>query len=178
LYIGGCRWSKKSARIPVRVGAFSMSGRSVCVFVSLPTRLAGSGIWLSSRSILSPLPGEGGTGWVDGLRCRRLVLAPRMGCPLFDRPKRGRKKPHQPALAHCVRVAGLDALRRTALLCFGAANRKGSKGHPVDSLGHLRWPRSNSDSRREAGGHTLAVPLCSQRRPRRRTAKGPGQTLA
>jgi len=22
------------------------------------------------------------------------------GCPLFDRPKRGRKKPHQPALAH------------------------------------------------------------------------------
>jgi hypothetical protein len=155
-----------------------MSGRSVCVFVSLPTRLAGSGIWLSSRSILSPLPGEGGTGWVDGLRCRRLVLAPRMGCPLFDRPKRGRKKPHQPALAHCVRVAGLDALRRTALLCFGAANRKGSKGHPVDSLGHLRWPRSNSDSRREAGGHTLAVPLCSQRRPRRRTAKGPGQTLA
>jgi hypothetical protein len=68
-------------------------------------------------------------------------------CPLFDRPKRGRKKPHQPALAHYVRVAGLHALRLTAMLCVGAANRKGPKGHPVDSLGHLRWPRSNIDSR-------------------------------
>jgi hypothetical protein len=36
-------------------------------------------------------------------------------CPLFDRPKRGRKKPHQPALAHFVRVAGRYALRLTAL---------------------------------------------------------------
>ena len=33
----------------------------------------------------------------------------RSGCPLLDRPKRGRKKPYQLALAHCVRVAGLDA---------------------------------------------------------------------
>jgi hypothetical protein len=61
-------------------------------------------------------------------------------CPLFDRPKRGRKKPHQPALTHCVRVAGRDALRLTALPRAGAANR--------NSLGHLRWPRSNIDSRR------------------------------
>jgi hypothetical protein len=61
-------------------------------------------------------------------------------CPLFDRPKRGRKKPHQPALAHCVRVAGLYALRLTALPRVGAANR--------NSLGHLRWPRSDIDSRK------------------------------
>jgi hypothetical protein len=38
------------------------------------------------------------------------------GCPLFDRPKRGRKKPPQPALAHRVHVAGLHTLRLTALL--------------------------------------------------------------
>jgi hypothetical protein len=63
------------------------------------------------------------------------------GGPLFDRPKRGRKKPHQPARAHCVRVAGLDALRLTALLCAGATNRL-------------------PDSRCGAEGHTLAVPLC------------------
>jgi len=32
---------------------------------------------------------------------RIIVLPARAeGCPLFDRPKRGRKKPHQPALAH------------------------------------------------------------------------------
>ena len=86
----------------------------------------------------------------------RVVI--RSGCPLFDRPKRGRKKPHQPALAHCVRVAGLDALRLTALLRAGAANRKGPEGHPVDSLGHLRWPRSDIDSRK--------APL------RRRTVRG------
>jgi len=61
------------------------------------------------------------------------------GGPLFDRPKRGRKKPHQPALAHFVRVAGRDALRLTALARIGAANR--------NSLGHLRWPRSDIDSR-------------------------------
>jgi len=36
------------------------------------------------------------------------------GCPLFDRPQRGRKKPHQPALAHCVHVAGLYAPPLTA----------------------------------------------------------------
>jgi hypothetical protein len=70
------------------------------------------------------------------------------GGPLFDRPKRERKKPHQPALAHCVRVAGRDALRLTAPPRVGAANRKGPEGHPVDSLGHLRWPRSDTDSRR------------------------------
>ena len=142
------------------MGAFSMSRRSLCVFVSSPTRLADTGVCLSSRSILnplpgeglsrtpireqagwvdgqrdrrfvpfpfypsfsplsrgetrgqascfvkeedaspsrdgrasSPLPGEGGAGWVDGHRHRRLVLTPRMECPLFDRPKRGRKKP-------------------------------------------------------------------------------------
>jgi hypothetical protein len=64
-------------------------------------------------------------------------------CPFFDRPKRGRKKPHQPALAHCVRVAGQAVLRLTALPRVGAE------------------------------GHTLAVPLCGAERPRRRTAKGP-----
>ena len=34
-----------------------------------------------------------------------------VGCPLFDRPKRGRKKSHEPVRAHCVRVAGLVLLR-------------------------------------------------------------------
>jgi hypothetical protein len=92
----------------------------------------------------------------------------RSGCPLFDRPKRGRKKPHQPALAHCVRVAGLDALRLTVLLRAGAANRKGPRGHPVDSLGHLPSLR-----------HRFAKsPSAAQNRPRRRTAKGPGNESA
>jgi hypothetical protein len=112
------------------VGAFSMSGRSVCVFVSSPTRPAEPEICALSRSGPRPLPGEGlsrtpireQTGWVEGQRDPRLVLAPRMRCPLFDRPKRGRKKPHQPALAPCVRVAGLDALRLTPLPRFGARN--------------------------------------------------------
>jgi hypothetical protein len=67
-----------------------------------------------------------------------ILLVSPAGMFFFDRPKRGRKKPHQPALAHCVHVAGLDALRLTAMLCVGAANRKGPKGYPVDSLGHLR----------------------------------------
>jgi hypothetical protein len=49
------------------MGAFSMSRRSLCVFVSSPTR---------------PV----------SLRMRALS---RSGVPLFDRPKRGRKKPHR-----------------------------------------------------------------------------------
>jgi hypothetical protein len=75
-------------------------------------------------------------------------------CPLFDRPKRGRKKPHQPALAHCVHVAGRDALRLTALLRVGATNRL-------------------SDSRHGPKVIPLRSPSAAQRRPRRRTAKGP-----
>jgi hypothetical protein len=82
--------------------------------------------------------------------------------------KGGRKKPYQPALAHCVRVAGRDALRLTAVLRVGAANRKGPKGHPVDSL------RSDSDSRNGAEGHTPVCPSASHCRPSRRTARGPG----
>jgi len=35
------------------------------------------------------------------------------GCPLFDRPKRGRKKPHQPALAH------MRSRRRAGPRCGG-----------------------------------------------------------
>jgi hypothetical protein len=31
--------------------------------------------------------------------------------------------PHQPALAHCVRIAGLHALRLTALLCVRAGGQ-------------------------------------------------------
>jgi len=81
------------------------------------------------------------------------------GGPLFDRPKRGRKKPHQLALAHCVRVAGQSALRRAARLCIGAANRKGPEGHPADSL------RSNIDSH--------DAPLRREAAFLRRSAKGP-----
>jgi hypothetical protein len=59
-----------------------------------------------------PDPGTGRVGrWATG---STIGAASSGGVSLFDRPKRGRKKPHQPALAHCVRVAGLHALRLTA----------------------------------------------------------------
>jgi hypothetical protein len=100
---------------------------------------------------------------------------PPPGCPFFDRPKRRRKKPHQPALAHCVHVAGLDALRLTALPRVGAANRKGPKGHPVDSLGHLRWPRSDIDSRR-APSRRITVRDAAPRKARKtRSAEEGGE---
>jgi len=82
---------------------------------------------------------------------RTIVLPARAeGCPLFDRPKRGRKKP-----------PGRSALRRAARLCIGAANRKGPEGHPADSL------RSDIDShgapmRREAASG--AAPRKARRR--------------
>jgi hypothetical protein len=61
--------------------------------------------------------------------------------PFLTGQKGDGKKPHQPALAHCVHVAGRDALRLTALFHVGATNRL-------------------SDSRHGAEGHTLEVPLC------------------
>jgi len=81
-----------------------------------------------------------------GLSVQSSCWHPPRRSPLFDRPKRGRKKPHQPALAHFVRVAGRDALRLTVLPRIRAANR--------NSL------RSDTDSRKGAEGHTLVVPLC------------------
>jgi hypothetical protein len=64
------------------------------------------------------------------------------------------------------------------MLCVGAANRKGPKGHPVASL------RSNIDSRREAVGQPLAVPLrvaSPSETPhceRPRTGSGPRRLIA
>jgi len=55
---------------------------------------------------------------------RIIVLPARAeGCPLFDRPKRGRKKP-----------PGRSALRRAARLCIGAANRNSLRSD-IDSHG-------------------------------------------
>jgi hypothetical protein len=92
---------------------------------------------------------------------------------LFLTGQKGRKKPHQPALAHCVRVAGRYALRLTALPRVGAANRKGPWGYPVTRSdicdGLTQTPI------RDAGPKVIPLwcPSAAQRSPRRRTAKGP-----
>jgi hypothetical protein len=95
-----------------------------------------SSMWLDKRAVRVP-------------SCRSV----RSGCPLFDRPKRGRKKPHQPALAHCVRVAGLDALRLTALLCAGATNRLPDSRHAPLRRRAVRdaTPRKARKSKTEEG---------------------------
>jgi len=108
-----------------------------------PVRLDGHEHYVGRRKYLYPSRLTVGRPDWPGNSFRTIDLPARAeGCPLFDRPKRGRKKPHQPALAHCVRVAGRSALRRAAQLCIGTANRKGPEGHPADSL--LR--RSDIDS--------------------------------
>jgi hypothetical protein len=102
--------------------------------------------------------------WLD----KRTVRVPsgrdvRSGCPLFDRPKRGRKKPHQLALAHCVRVAGLDALRLTALLCAGATNRLPDSRHAPLRRRAVRdaTPRKARKSKTEEGEAGGPLFFCS-----------------
>jgi hypothetical protein len=98
-----------------------------------------------------------------------------VGMSLFDRPKRTEK-------AAPTGTSSLRARRRAVRAAAdGSAPRGGRESEgPVglsrDSLGHLRWPHSNTDSRRGAEGHTLVVPLCSaaqsetphRERPRKR----------
>jgi hypothetical protein len=86
------------------------------------------------------------------------------GGPLFDRPKRGRKKPHQPALAHCVRVAGLYALRLTALPRVRATNRLPDSRRALlrdksvrDAAPRKARERNRQPKERKAGGTALVL---------------------
>jgi len=98
-----------------------------------------------------------------GTYFRTAVLPTRVeGGPLFDRPKRGRKKPHQPALAH------VRSRRRAGPRCVGrlgsASGQRIARARRViraDSL--LR--RSDIDSH--------DAPLRREAAFLRRSAKGP-----
>jgi hypothetical protein len=111
----------------------------------------------------------GKAAWILLQPFRALCLS---ACPLFDRPKRGRKKPHQPALAHCVRVAGLDALRLRALPPPGPQTARARRVIP--------WTRFAQTSICDTGPEVIPLrcPSASHHRPRRRTAKGPENGLA
>jgi hypothetical protein len=136
------------------MGAFSMSRRSLCVFVSSPTR---------------PV----------SLRMRALS---RSGVPLFDRPKRGRKKPHRERPGTDYRPRRLiewssTITRAPSPFSRGRRTGRGDGMGPftrvLDIVQHSISPLQGRDL--EAG-----VLLCAGRRfpePRRRTVKGLGQTI-
>jgi len=141
--IGQCRWRVEETPLRPLVG-------TVCVHLlsrkRLPCRRCGQSHWPQPRA--GP-PQDLRLRHSVGDRCAGRCIHPStrlgnvpsecsaaatlqvgsVGMPLFDRPKRGRKKPHQPALAHCVRVAGQDALRLTALPRVGALNRLPDSRH-------------------------------------------------